>query len=128
MKNREIKFRAWDKKNKIMGGVWGMNKVSLCLWGELENDGSWRDIGEFEIMQYTNLKDKNGVEIYEGDIVLNPIRDEKELGITDRRWEVKFYQGGFHLFETDSVCADFREWWEQVEVIGNIYENPELLK
>ncbi len=122
--NREIKFRAWDKKeNKmfevseiIFHGVKGMdinekNTLGMDLWHISENT---------ELMQFTGLKDKNGKEIYEGDINKND---------DERKSEVVFYAGGFYLkfSETEyKAIGSFAPFnWL---VIGNIYENPNLLK
>jgi uncharacterized phage protein (TIGR01671 family) len=69
------------------------------------------------LMQYTGLKDKNGVEIYEGDIVRF-----LDIDGVDSVTEVEFREGGFYPFAPDFIH------WCNVEVIGNIYENPELLE
>lgn len=135
---REIKFMAWDRLRKTMFGPFTITEyaedfVKLlhgpCLG--LKYDCKFPDLGRdsVSVMQYTGLKDKNGKEIYEGDIV----RDRKGIG------EVQFYdchpyaQFGVqhHDFETYFDGSD--TWWsdeipEECEVIGNIYENPDMLE
>lgn len=111
---RPIKFRAWDKER-------------LC-WVDkfyIEPDGTVRTIGytalgephtditdKVSLVQFTGLKDKNGKEIYEGDI----------LKQYDKTYEVYYINGHF------MSCNELWEENTRSEVIGNIYENPELLK
>ena len=112
---REIKFRAWDKENEIMicpKGILFDGRVVNFSCGMLEA------FEGYEIMQYTGLKDKNGKEIYEGDIV--------------RCYGGAYWNG---IYEYDHVIEvrDIRdlngiEYSENVEILGNKYENPELLK
>ena len=107
---RPIRFRAWDSEHEEMY-EWGQYKSELVaedFEGEI-----------LKLMQYTGLKDKNGVEIYEGDIV----RHATDEGV----YKVIFEDGGFYvknLFEYD--FQPINEY--PLEVIGNIYENPELLE
>jgi hypothetical protein len=111
---REIKFRAWDKeRNRML--EFGLFDLDCGQW-----DTEIGSINDFPIMQYTGLKDKKGKEIYEGDIVksrgYNDINEEERVFI-----ETVEFNGGEFL----PICE---EPSENYEVIGNIYENPELLK
>lgn len=110
MNQREIKFRAWDKK---------LNR--LWIWEDLKNlpmsDFKREDL---EWLQYTGLKDKNGKEIYAGDI----LTAEDYVGFARLKAEVIFNRGRFCL-NTGTIPEDLIP--ELCEVIGNIYETPELL-
>lgn len=120
---REIKFRAYNKKQK--GVFIYVDKLSFI-------DGNGIDEKHLDddlvFMQYTGLKDKNGKEIYEGDI-LN-IGNKYPEDTTDIA-EVKWFRGGMMLKLVgrfgyrDIECND--KDCERHEIIGNIYENPELL-
>jgi hypothetical protein len=99
---REIKFRVWDNHNHVIIEV---GKDLLNYQG-------------FEIMQYTGLKDKNGKEIYEGDIV----KTENKT----YNFEVIFSNGCFGILDRTATLIPF--WQVKVfEVIGNIYENYNLI-
>jgi len=103
---REIKFRAWDKEEKQFTAM------------SLEGIFAFYDEGNgdrLELMQYTGLKDKNGKEIYEGDIIS---RIGCGLSKVVEWRETKKY-AGFNIGN---------EYKYGIEVIGNIYSNPELLK
>ena len=127
------KFRAWDKEQKCWikiaalnfdedGELWylapamdGFNPV----YYENELGKTW------ELMQSTGLKDKNGVEIFEGDIV-------KIIGdvLDDDMSVIRFTEGGFYL-DYKNLDTEFELLYSidlPIEIIGNIYENPEFLE
>lgn len=117
---REIKFRAWDDKTKVMSFDESMGDV-LC---EKEYDKP-----HLILMQFTGLKDKKGKEIYEGDII--KVKDHPdfsalgEIGFVFWDNEEQSYFYGVKDGWSDLLCTPETK---QLEVIGNIYENPELIK
>ena len=109
---REIKFRAWDKREKKM-----------LSWEEirLENAGILLATSENLIpLQFTGLKDKNGKEIFKGDIIL--IKTGALTFKKETKCEVEFYRGSF-IAKGEPLSN-----WIDVEIIGNKFENPKLLK
>lgn len=135
---REIKFRAWDKTNNQMlhnAGIIGIRipggtKVKQVIDGVKYDaqgtvvDSLFADSTDMELMQYTGLKDKNGVEIYEGDILGHDTRHLVKTGI--KILHVVEYE----IYNLSAARSGFvlPAPLHHFEVIGNIYENPELLK
>ena len=131
---REIKFRAWLKEDKKMVNVETMDFTDKSMQylekSEIINAYLLRRVtfDDAELMQYTNLKDKNGKEIYEGDIVLIKL-DETS---TWHKTVVGFKKGAFiaSLIDGEDYIYIFNRGFDNndFEVIGNIYENKKLLE
>ena len=136
---REIKFRAWDKRDKKF--IMDYRKVMPCSYEGEKYDVKvgggrnylsvyvWNDYGEdCELLLYTGLKDKDGREIYEGDIVkYEGLLGEKRIG-TVKYIEERALFAIVDKDADDDLCALDLSCAENIEVIGNIYENPELLE
>lgn len=123
---REIKFRCWTESAKKMYYPEQLQGFGICpmtgLLMEVIDHGT--DGASLEktqtkdiLMQYTGLKDKNGVEIYEGDILKFNTKGGNEMV-----YEVKWKGKGFK----PTRMSDDNQ--EEIEIIGNIYQNPELLQ
>jgi len=116
---REIKFRAWDKAtNSMVKDSW-----KLFLNGTVSIADTWAT-GDVHLMQYTGLKDQNGVEIYEGDIIQDPDHGPASNCI------IKYEEGAFFAGAIDSIDGDdglASEYAPSAVVIGNIHEHPELV-
>ena len=122
---RETEFRAKRKDNDewIYGDL--LQPTELCNTYEISDkntiDGSRYDVDKETIGQYTGLKDKNGKKIFEGDIVKAFYYETEVIG------KIEFIYGTFAL--TNSGISDNQLFiFEKLEVIGNIYDNPDLLK
>lgn len=130
---RGIKFRAWDKEKGTMHKV---EEITFhedgSISGLLEDgrgryyfnqrvlvDGDYID--DVVLMQYTGVKNKSGREIYEGDIYHH--------GDINIKYIVEWVDAGFKGRQNGNRSyAGLGYWQDQIEVIGNIYENPELLE
>ncbi|OUB05993.1 hypothetical protein BK708_40475 [Bacillus thuringiensis serovar yunnanensis] len=131
---REIKFRTWDKKYHMLeyddspdlligmdGKVYQKEERNYAGTSFIEYEVANR----FELMQYTGLKDKNGKEIYEGDILQFN---------TDAPGVVDYFRGSCRVKTPSRYRGD--DWrtslWDatidEYEIVGNMYENPELLE
>ena len=106
---REIKFRVWDNLDKTMDSAENTTYI--------ENNRP-SEFNEFVFMQYTGLKDKNDVDIYEGDYMLD--------SHSGSHAEVKFIKGAF-IVEFDNEIQDLYDWTCEC-VIGNIYQNKKVNK
>jgi uncharacterized phage protein (TIGR01671 family) len=114
--SREIKFRAWEKDYGIDTEHMSMRGVGINDYGE-----AYADKGVI-LMQYIGLKDKNGVDAYESDIISDGVDWYViEYDVRGTRF-TKFWKGQIN----ENVSSGLYNM-ESYEVIGNIYENPELL-
>ena len=131
---RNIKFRAWDKKQECIVNVedmfWYAKDGSVS---HINSENDENKVERFEIMQFTGLLDKNGNEIYEGDIIrwisvgkesgnIEDIGLERDMGV----YKIIFKEGKFCTQKPEICVGNFDV--DEIEVIGNIYENPELLE
>lgn len=124
---REIKFRCWDTENKQMLKVQELDFEDTFYGGRLSiradmyND--YFDIEDMILMQYTGLKDKNGKEIYEGDIVKLGTYTKGVVEYSD-----KYAQ--FIIINTNTIEYEYEPLgdYTKIEIIGNKWDNPELLE
>ncbi|WP_241161933.1 YopX family protein [Enterococcus sp. ZJ1622] len=123
------KFRAWDRYEEAMTNQEGI------YFGDMDHDETLESLmlcleERYELMQSTGLKDKNGVEIFEGDIIGSQDKDRPNWYVSHH--EIVWHDAGFmgkQICSSSFIGLDF--WTRGANgyvVIGNIYENPELLK
>jgi uncharacterized phage protein (TIGR01671 family) len=118
---KEIKFRAWDKQDNKMYEKQAVDEDGYAV--DINGDEAYSNEPFRILMQYTGLKDKNGVEIYEGDIV--------KYNLSFPVGEIVFNRDRFTpIYDRSSYDEWELDFWrisDKCEVIGNVYETPELL-
>lgn len=131
-----LKFRAWNKATKEMheaDDIVSLNfgEKQICVQTIFFGQLSYYDFDDIVSMQSTGLKDKNGKEIFEGDIITNgieiaDIKNHQTLGfytvLDDREY---FFASGMSVEDFEEYADEFSQ---TAKIISNIYENPELLK
>ena len=141
---REIKFRAYDTHTKTMLPIVDIIKFTKSEGIYITRDSAY-GVGiniqyqpHIEIMQFTGLHDKNGKEIYEGDIVKRNEHSipEEQVYVNAETGQIKYLDGSFGFYKNKGKIYLFNPLHDELafdelkyyEVIGNIYDNPELLK
>lgn len=119
--NREIKFRVWDNHNQI----WlKESELTLkCKTGSVKNKFSMGEIGGVTICQFTGLKDNKGKDLFEGDYIKIQWHFNDEETVELVTWDNVF---SFYKYGNNPIC-ELVEQDNKFEIIGNIYENPNLL-
>ena len=114
---RNIRFRAWDEKEKrMLDDEFFITTDGIPYWNSSQEEA------DLIIQQFTGLHDKNGKEIYENDILRSRLMGEENEW---EKWEVE-------IFPTSAICSPegkaFDNSWIEHEIIGNRFEHPELIK
>ena len=132
---REIKFRAWNNREKVMSLLRGFDFLIKQAIINCPNEKSKTAISswdykdkEIKLMQFTGLQDEKGVDIYEGDILKYKYMFQDKMSTSEVVWNDE--RNGFYLYSEreEQFFVLETELKKQFEVIGNIYENSELLE
>ena len=124
---REIKFRAWDNNKETLCNITDINFSDYSANGVCF--GEWSEFSVNNLMQYTGLKDKNGIDIYEGDIC-RCYGGEYFQGYYEYNgvYEVKYSGNSFDMIQNNcGLCWGMSNATDYIEVIGNIYNHRFLL-
>lgn len=135
--DREILFRA----KKVDGGEWIegyiVKKHGTYFLYDINKSDTCRQnnylIDEDAICQYTGLTDKNGKKIFEGDIIrlrYAEVYGEVKFGLHESNWQIDKYNQGFFVTFPEACLLrnELGFWRNKVVVVGNVYDNPELLE
>ncbi len=114
---KELKFKAWIKRKKRVVDVIEIDFLNKKIAYEIGKMKLFADFEDVELMEYTGVKNESNIEIYEGSI----LRHQQKMGIVA-------YDNGSYMLDTEGRHFYLQTFQEKAEVLGNIYENPEILE
>lgn len=124
----EYKFRVWDKDLNMMS--YSNDDLLVMFLGNdicvaYDNPAGDGEVKNYELMQYVGIKDINGVEIYEGDILKCKLYNDRYENYKVH-WNEK--EGMFEALNKFNTNFIDYTMWNEFEIVGNLYENPELME